>query len=51
MTLSDPGGFLYQKYVDRELGTLLKNRVDVKNYFMSSMPLYRIHPQSSTSYP
>lgn len=42
MTLSDPRGLLYQKYVDNELAQLLVNRIDIKSYFMSSMPLYNI---------
>lgn len=47
MTLTDPKGLLYQKYVDNNLAMLLKNRIDIKSYFQSSMPLYRV-PYGST---
>ena len=42
MTMSDPKGYLYQKYVDREVAVLLHNRIDIKNYFISSMPLHSL---------
>jgi hypothetical protein len=42
MTMCDPKGLLYQKFVDMNLSLLLKNRVDIKSYFCSSMPIHRI---------
>jgi hypothetical protein len=42
MTMCDPKGLVYQKYVDKNLTVLLENNIDIRSYFCSSMPIHKI---------